>query len=135
MAKLTAIFPEMSGGWTATAPLPGGDFPVHGLDDLIAQLRSDFAFVDQQWATRLIRTYGTQAREIMGSAQTIDDLGQVFGSQVTAAEIDWAIEKEWVCSAEDFLWRRTKLGLCFSSDQAKALAAYITQSKPGRAIR
>ena len=135
LAKMTTIFPEMSGDWTATAPLPGGDFPVDGANDLVAGLLGDYAFLDQAWAARLIRTYGTQAREILGSSQKIDDLGQVFGPQVTRAEIDWTIEKEWVCSAEDFLWRRTKLGLHFLPSQAKALAAYIEQSSSGDANR
>ncbi len=135
LAKISANFPQMSGNWTATAPLPGGDFPVDGLDDLVNRLLGDYGFLDRAWATRLARTYGTRARDLLGSARTIGDLGRDFGAQVTQAEIDWGIKMEWVGSAEDFLWRRTKLGLHFPPSQLKALADYIAQSGCGPETR
>ncbi|MCF6232446.1 MAG: glycerol-3-phosphate dehydrogenase [Rhodobacteraceae bacterium] len=129
MAKMAAVFPEMSGEWTATAPLPGGDFPVDGVEGLTAGLMADFAFLGSEWAGRLIRTYGTQAREILGAAKSIDELGQNFGVTVTGAEIDWVVEKEWVRTTDDFLWRRTKLGLSFTAPQTAKLAEYLANGR------
>lgn len=129
MDKMANVFPGMSGEWTATASLPGGDFPVDGVARLTADLTADFAFLDRDWADRLVRTYGTQAREILGEAKSIDELGQDFGATVTGAEIDWVVENEWVRTTDDFLWRRTKLGLSFTAPQTSKLAEYLANGR------
>jgi len=33
--------------------------------------------------------------------------------------------EEWAVSADDILWRRTKLGLNYNDDQGRAVAAWI----------
>lgn len=128
MARISPFFPDLSGNWTALAPLPGGDFPVDGVADLVTKLQAEFPFLDPDCAARLIRTYGTQARDVLGTAQTQSDLGEGFGAGITRREIDWSIRHEWVCSAEDFLWRRTKLGLRLSPAQVHDLSTYISKS-------
>ena len=111
--------------WTSDAPLPGGDFPLDGVLRLIADLRREFAFLDEWWAQRLVRTYGTEARQILSGAQGLEDLGKDFGATITAAELDWAIRHEWVRCAEDFLWRRTKLGLRVEESQTDKIDIHI----------
>ena len=128
MARMSGFFPEMSGDWTVSAFLPGGDFPVDGVGELVSNLLRDFSFLDQPWATRLVRTYGTQARGLLGSARSKGDMGREFAATVTGAEIDWMIQNEWVRTADDFLWRRTKLGLKFTPEQAGDLDGYISRS-------
>jgi glycerol-3-phosphate dehydrogenase len=128
LAKLSVHFQGMSEAWTVDASLPGGDFPVDGYDQLVARLKTDYPFLDQRWATRMARLYGTEAWGILGAAKSSDDLGRDFGSNVTAKEIDWSIRNEWVCTAQDYLWRRTKRGLQFSPEQVDQLDAYIAQS-------
>ena len=123
--RIAPHFPGMSGPWTAGAPLPGGDFPVDGVEDLIAALMASYAFLDRRWARRLVRAYGTEARDILGDASAAEDLGADFGATVTARELDWAVDREWARSAEDFLWRRTKLGLRLDADQVAAIESYI----------
>ena len=61
---------------------------------------------------------GTEARAILGDAKSAEDLGADFGATVTARELDWAMANEWVRCADDFLWRRTKLGLKLNKKQA-----------------
>ncbi len=112
------------GPWTAGVAMPGGDFPFGDVDKLIADLRRDFAFLDNPWAKRLIRAYGTDARLILGNAKTAADLGQDFGATLTAAEVDWLMTREFASTAEDVLWRRSKLGL--RKTDAAALDAYMT---------
>ena len=129
LAKMSLHFPEMSGAWTATASLPGGDFPVDGVDQLVARLQGDYPFLDQTWARRLVRCFGTEAWEVLGAAGSPEDLGTDFGCGVTSTEIDWMVRNEWVCTAEDYLWRRTRLGLRFTPEQARALEKYISQSR------
>lgn len=132
LAKLSGHFPGMSEDWTVDASLPGGDFPVDGFDPLVARLKVDYPFLDNRWATRMARLYGTEAWSILGAAKSPGDLGADFGSNVTATEIDWAIQNEWVCTADDYLWRRTKRGLQFSPEQTNKLGAYIAQSVTGQ---
>ena len=111
--------------WTAGAPLPGGDFPVNGAPALMAGLRADFPFLTESWAKRLVRGYGTEARDILKGASSAADLGRDFGATLTGAEVNWLIEHEWARCAADVLWRRTKLGLRIDADGAAALDAFM----------
>jgi len=125
MAKIAHQLGNRNGAWTADAPLPGGDFPADQIDTQRDDLQTAYPFLDQSWALRLIRAYGTEARKILGDARGVDDLGTDFGHGVTAAELDWAIANEWVSTGDDFLWRRTRLGLVMSDAEAGAIDAYI----------
>ena len=49
---------QMGQAWTAGVALPGGDFPVGGVDDLIQQLIKKFPFLTPPWARRLVKAYG-----------------------------------------------------------------------------
>ncbi|MEO1687956.1 MAG: glycerol-3-phosphate dehydrogenase, partial [Pseudomonadota bacterium] len=53
------------------------------------------------------------------------DLGEAFAPGVTQRELDWTIDREWVRTGEDFLWRRTKLGLKLTAEQREAVDAYV----------
>lgn len=119
------VFPGKDRKWTAGVPLPGGDFPVDGVGALSDQLRTAYPFVDDRWAKRLIRAYGTEAIEILGTAQTINDLGQTFGSNLTETEVRWLMRHEYACTAEDIVWRRSKLGLRMTGEEIAALDAWM----------
>ncbi len=123
--RLAPHLPRHGAAWTAGAPLPGGDFAVDGFDALVDRLRRDHPFLDADWARRLARAYGTEAAALLSGARTAADLGTDFGATVTAAELDWAIDREWVRTAEDFLWRRTKLGLVTDAGQTARIDAHI----------
>lgn len=111
--------------WTAGAPLPGGDFAVEGGRALADDLVGAHPFLDAAWAMRLVRAYGTDAALIFKRTHTAADAGPDFGATITARELEWAVEHEWVTSADDFLWRRSKLGLRLSRQQAEAIEAHI----------
>ncbi len=115
-------------GWTAREPLPGGDFAVDGVEAEIATLMHAHPFIGRPWATRLIRSYGTLAQHIFAGAQTLADCGRHFGHDVTEAEVRYCIAHEWVMSADDFLWRRSKLGLRLSKREAVLLDHFIQEA-------
>ncbi|MCE8509444.1 glycerol-3-phosphate dehydrogenase [Ruegeria pomeroyi] len=123
--KIAPFFPGLSGNWTAGVALPGGDFPVDGVATLTGDLLRQYPFLTQAWAARLVRAYGTEAAEMLGKADSAEALGEDFGATITASELDWAMSREWVRSAEDFLWRRTKLGLRLTPDQVARIEAHI----------
>ena len=115
----------MDGPWTAGVALPGGDFKVSEVAELIDKLQRDYEFLDERWAKRLIRAYGTEAWTVLGQARTADDLGKDFGANLTEAEVIWLRKKEYARAAEDVVWRRSKLGLRMSAEEIAALDAWF----------
>jgi glycerol-3-phosphate dehydrogenase len=133
LSKLDPVFPGMTGPWTAGAALPGGGFPVGALAALIADLRSKFPFLDERWARRLVRDYGTEARAMLAGATSAEALGERFGWDLTEREVRWLIAREWARTAEDVLWRRTKLGLRLSPAEAQRLDDWM-RAETGTAV-
>lgn len=119
--------------WTAGAALPGGLFPVDGLDELGRGLRTLYPFLTARHAARLVSLYGTRAHTIVSGARSMADLGTCFGSDLTEAEVGYLIDEEWASTAEDILWRRTKLGLRFRPEQVAALEAWLGGGASGTA--
>lgn len=111
--------------WTAKASMPGGDFSVNGVDDLRRTLSKSLPFLQSDVIKRLIRQYGTEAASIFAGCASIGDLGDDFGHGIFQREVDWAIANEWVTQAEDFLWRRSKLGLRLNDAEVEKLNTYI----------
>ena len=62
----------------------------------------------------------------MDGAKVAADLGQDFGATLTEREVDWLMTREFARSAQDILWRRSKLGLKFDDAQTKALDDFMT---------
>jgi glycerol-3-phosphate dehydrogenase len=116
-------------GWTGKSPLPGGDLDVSALPALTAELRRGYPFLSQEHASRLAHAYGTRATKLLGSAKSLADLGQFFGATLTAAEVNYLMSSEWAVSAEDIVWRRSKLGLRMSPDEIAALDRWIAANR------
>lgn len=126
-------------GWTADAKLPGGDFDVRGFAALADTLQRTYPFLAPAHAQRLAHAYGTRAATLLGQAKSMADLGQDFGASLTEREVNYLIANEWAVSAEDIVWRRSKLGLRLKADQIAALDDWLAanrgqaQSAPRRA--
>jgi len=126
-AALTRLAPHLATGqpWTAGAALPGGDLPVDGLPALTETLRARHPFLTPAWARRLARAYGTEALTLLDGATATADLGQDFGATLSEREVLWLIRHEYARSAEDILWRRTKLGLRLTAEQIHTLETFL----------
>jgi glycerol-3-phosphate dehydrogenase len=111
--------------WTAGSTLPGGDFPVDGFYALVAEAIGRWPFLDEPHARRLVRAYGRRIERFLGQAQSMDDLGPRFAGDLTGAEVRYLVENEWAQSAEDVLWRRSKLGLNARSEDRDVLGQFI----------
>ena len=111
--------------WTATVALPGGDFPAQGIDDLTRDLRRSYPFLSAGHAARLTHAYGTRARQILGDARSLGDLGLDFGATLSEAEVRYQVENEWAQTAEDVVWRRTKLGLKMTAGEVGVLESFL----------
>jgi glycerol-3-phosphate dehydrogenase len=115
----------LAAGWTGTAPLPGGEFDPEEMSLLAARLARSYPFLAGPHADRLTRAYGARAARVLGRAKSAADLGQDFGATLTEAEVRYLVEQEWACTAEDVVWRRSKLGLCLSTAQIATLDAWM----------
>ena len=112
--------------WTEFATLPGGEFEGGDLMAFTRDLMQRKPFLPEPLAHRLARSYGTRALDLLGEARGLDDLGRDFGAGLTAAEIDYLVAREWAVTAEDILWRRTKLGLHGAADFTPQIEAYLS---------
>jgi glycerol-3-phosphate dehydrogenase len=129
VALLSQRLPVLRGeGWTDRAPLPGGDFPRDTMAALVAGLRTAFPFLERATVQRLARGYGTQAAALLGGVSSLADCGRDFGHGLTELEVRWLMRREWARSADDVLWRRTKLGLRFSANEARALGEWMERN-------
>ncbi|WP_339708870.1 glycerol-3-phosphate dehydrogenase [uncultured Sphingosinicella sp.] len=122
---LGRLYPE-SKRWTAGQPLPGSDFPrLPGLTGQQAwtkwreNLRVKHADYDPRIVDRLARLYGTHADTMLENG-----LGENLGGVFTA-ELEHMVAEEWAQSADDALWRRSKLGLHLSEDARAAVAQWF----------
>jgi glycerol-3-phosphate dehydrogenase len=127
LEKVGGVLPLSKGAWTAGVAMPGGDFAHDAADDLMHGLMRDYPFLSDFWARRLVRAYGTEAREVLGTATKAEELGRDFGATLTEAEVVWLMQREWARTAEDVLWRRSKLGLRVSDAEARALDDWMKQ--------
>lgn len=136
LEQMTPLLPAGTGlvpGWTGTAPLPGGEFDIGEFGQVAARLSRSFPFLSEAHASRLVHAYGTRAWIILGKAKSMQDLGHQFGATLTEAEVRYLIEHEWARSAEDILWRRSKLGLHMKASETGALDAWMRKHAFGLA--
>jgi glycerol-3-phosphate dehydrogenase len=125
MDELKPFFPGMNGQWTAGGKLPGGDVAHGAVDSTIAGLQEKYSFMKPSNIRRLFRAYGTEVNSILGEARFASDLGKSFGP-VTERELEHLRTKEWVTSADDVLWRRSKLGLHMTLSEQEALRNHMS---------
>ena len=125
LAKLAHFLRPPRPGRTAREILPGGDLGAYGLYGFAAVLKRDFPWLPEGQVRRYARLYGTRARMLLGAARQLADLGDHIGADLYQREIDFLIETEWARTADDILWRRTKLGLRLDPAAVAGLEAYL----------
>ncbi len=127
LEKLAPYLPPLGKTWTADKALPGGDLPAGGFDAYLAAFAKRYSFLSEHMTRRLVRDYGTRAERIVGTAETLSDLGELFGTELTGAEVDYLVQNEWACASRDILWRRSKLGLRLSKEDVARLDDYLAK--------
>jgi len=125
MAKIAPFFPQAGSPWTAGVAMPGGDFPVGGVSALKDRLVGQYPFLTARWIDRLVKAYGLDAFDVLGEAKMQSDLGQNFGANLTQREVAWLIENEFARTADDIVWRRSKLGLRMTAEEIDTLDQWM----------
>lgn len=125
LKKLEDRFAGIGRPWTRGAVLPGGDFDVGGFEALVDDLKREYQAIDAALIRRLARSYGTMTRNILSLVQNPGDMGVCFGADLYQREVEYLIRNEWAMTAEDILWRRSKLGLRLTDAEAGDLGEWI----------
>jgi glycerol-3-phosphate dehydrogenase len=97
--------------WTAGATLPGGDIGGTDFRPFLQGLRAEYAELPGPLLDRLAAAYGSRARQLLGDARTPVDLGEEVLPGLHERELEYLRGQEWAVTAEDILYRRSKLAL------------------------
>ncbi|HWJ93819.1 MAG TPA: glycerol-3-phosphate dehydrogenase, partial [Telluria sp.] len=127
--------------WTAKACLPGGNvvgpYPasrgVIEFDQWVARQGQRYPFLPQPLLSRYARAYGTRIDLLLSGRNTLADMGEEIVPGLYAAEAEYLAAHEWASSAEDILWRRTKLGLHVPTGSAQRLQDWLDARHKARA--
>ncbi|MFL1461953.1 glycerol-3-phosphate dehydrogenase [Roseococcus sp. DSY-14] len=117
-ARVGAAIGRAGTPWTARATLPGGDLGGRTHEQFAKEMARALPLVPPEWLPRLVRTHGSLLPEVMAG-----EPGAHLGATLSERELDWMRAREWAATAEDVLWRRTKLGLHMTEAERAAVAA------------
>jgi glycerol-3-phosphate dehydrogenase len=128
LAKLQPVMGFAGGAWTRDARLPGGDMPNADFDAFLTALLMSRSWLPPALAQRYARAYGTRLERVLGTARSLRDLGEPMGEGLYEAEVDYLVQNEWALTADDILWRRTKLGLHLGEEAELRLRAWLVRN-------
>jgi glycerol-3-phosphate dehydrogenase len=118
--------------WTRDAFLPGGDLsqwigtpkrPDTDIKRFTQALALRHEGIDAALLQRLARDYGSRVELVLK-----DGLGAAVAPNLHEAELRYLHDFEWARSADDVLWRRTKLGLHLSAEERDAVAQWCASN-------
>jgi glycerol-3-phosphate dehydrogenase len=124
--------------WTAKAQLPGGNFekligalttPSKDFDSLVGTLQKRYSWLEPTVLRRLARCYGARVVDVLGQASVASSLGAQVAPGLFEAELRYLVRDEWARSADDVLWRRTKLGLHFSAQEQQSVVQWFESNQ------
>ena len=121
------------GSWTHNACLPGGD--LFGAEPQNRSVRDFTQWTHAQQAryhwlppllvARYCRAYGTRLHTLLSERTDVAAMGEEIAPGLYAAEVEYLRRYEWARSAQDILWRRSKLGLHLPAGSADTLQAWL----------
>lgn len=123
MDKLQPWLPQAGPAWTATSELPGGDFSSR--PELVLAFSKRWRWLPESLLRRYVACYGTRTRLMLKSVSSMATMGRDFGCGLYQCEVDYLVSHEWALTAEDILWRRTRLGWFASESTWAALRTYL----------
>jgi glycerol-3-phosphate dehydrogenase len=120
--------------WTGDAVLPGGTLsdlieetlnPVEDMAEFQSRLRKRHPWMDLGLMRRWTRAYGSRVLGLLEGVASRSDLGAEVAPDLYEAELFYLKRHEWAMTAEDVLWRRSKLGLHYTAEQRRAVEAWF----------
>jgi glycerol-3-phosphate dehydrogenase len=128
LEKLLPTLGSAAPPWTARAPLPGGALPNGDFEAFAQDLHQRARWLPSDLARRYARAYGSRVAKLLAGARALGDLGERLGDGLYEAEVEYLRRHEWAVTAEDILWRRSRLGLHVGADTVARLETWLGQS-------
>jgi glycerol-3-phosphate dehydrogenase len=116
-----------SSAWTAVAPLPGGDMPGADFEGFLAQARVRYGWLAPTLLHRYARAYGTRMDRMLAGCSKVTDLGEEVLPGLYAKEVIYLRAAEFARTAQDVLYRRSKLGVHLAADSENILDEWLAQ--------
>ncbi len=124
-SELTSVLGGGGRDWTGSRALPGGDIEGGDFEAFLAGVHRRWPWLPTDTAWRLARNYGTRIACILGDAAQLADLGEHFGADLYEAELRYLVRAEWATTADDVLWRRSKLGLALDAEGVQRVTDWM----------
>jgi glycerol-3-phosphate dehydrogenase len=133
--RLCRALGERRPAWTRSALLPGGDLqaeigapqrPDLDLQRFQRALQAAHPELPAALLQRWSRAYGSRVRLLLHR----DALGEEVAAGLFEGELRYLHDHEWARSADDVLWRRSKLGLHLTTAQREAVSAWWSRAYP-----
>ena len=100
---------------------PGGDFNPLEFDKLVQSVAE--AHPDEPNPYRLVRAYGTNVWKILAGP-----VGDRLECGLSRAELEYLVANEWAVTADDVLYRRSKLGIEVSDADVARLEGWMKEA-------
>lgn len=130
MKRIQSIFPNLGPDWTEDAPLPGGMLQPAEFSMFVRHVQLKWPWLPEGLAESYARRYGSRIRELLGDAGSVETLGSELSPGLYELEARFLIRCEWATTANDILWRRTKLGLRQCPETATRLTEWLEKQAP-----
>ena len=117
-------------GIAAYAVTPARVFPGGMIADFamfLGDVRRRWPFLGDARSARMAHAYGTLLLDMLAGVEDEAGMGRDLGAGLTEIELRWMRDHEWARTADDALWRRSKLGLDPAADPAAIEAALVAQ--------
>jgi glycerol-3-phosphate dehydrogenase len=105
---------------TRARVFPGGAIPE--FPRFLEQVRARWPWLGEARSKRMAHAYGERLFDML---RDVTDPGEDLGGGLTATEVRWMRDREWARTAEDVLWRRSKIGL-HAPEAAARIDALLT---------
>ncbi len=125
--------------WTRRASLPGGEHLLSAgphvrnvlqFDRWVSEQQRRYPWLPAELCQRYARAYGSRLHRLLASCRSLSDLGPTIVPGLHEREAHYLRSVEWAQTAEDILWRRTKLGLHLPAHAASTLEQWLARQAP-----
>ncbi len=123
-----SYFPHQKNEWTKNTRLPGGCFESKTFFDFKNEIKNNYQFLAEKTINRYLSCYGSRTNDLLAGITSKKDMGYWIADELSEHEISFLKRYEWAQSAEDILWRRTKLGLVFLAKHKKEVEQIILEN-------
>ncbi len=116
---------ELGDNFTHKEHLPGGDFSHLKKQEFTNGIMKAYQWLPEDIAKRYVRSYGTRMHIFLEGLTSLGDMGQDFGAGLYGVEVDYMLTHEFARTADDILYRRSKLGLKMTQEEIDRVKHFI----------